>query len=384
MQVFKSYWKVLNKNKGQMIMYLGIFMAVLFIFIIPNNSYDGENQYYSMKAEFAVFDYDHSAESEALVSYLEGPHILVEIKEDDTETIQDELFNRNIDCVLRIPEGFSEKLANGEKTGLVEIVTISGTTISMLFETDVNKYLNFVNAYLIAGYDSDAAIEQANHALDQEVEVKLPEKGDTSLVGSRYYYFNYLGWVLVCMMIIGISPIIMVYNQKNLKERIYCSAYPFTRINKEILYGVALTGLGVCALLTIGAMVAFHDVIFTLNGGLFILNMITYMFVALGFAFLVSTLASKVEIVNMYANVISLGMAFLCGIFVPAEFLGKGVITIAHFLPAYWYSQACGKIEHYTSDAMQEILTCMGIELLFAIALVVVGMTISRKKRVEA
>lgn len=384
MQVFKSYWKVLNKNKGQMIMYLGIFMAVLFIFIIPNNSYDGENQYYSMKAEFAVFDYDHSTESEALVSYLEGPHILVEIKEDDTETIQDELFNRNIDCVLRIPEGFSEKLANGEKTGLVEIVTISGTTISMLFETDVNKYLNFVNAYLIAGYDSDAAIEQANHALDQEVEVKLPEKGDTSLVGSKYYYFNYLGWVLVCMMIIGISPIIMVYNQKNLKERIYCSAYPFTRINKEILYGVALTGLGVCALLTIGAMVAFHDMIFTLNGGLFILNMITYMFVALGFAFLVSTLASKVEIVNMYANVISLGMAFLCGIFVPAEFLGKGVITIAHFLPAYWYSQACGKIEHYTSDAMQEILTCMGIELLFAIALVVVGMTISRKKRVEA
>lgn len=384
MQVFKSYWKVLNKNKGQMIMYLGIFMAVLFIFIIPNNSYDGENQYYSMIAEFAVFDYDHSAESEALVSYLEGPHILVEIKEDDTETIQDELFNRNIDCVLRIPEGFSEKIANGEKTGLVEIVTISGTTISMLFETDVNKYLSFVNAYLIAGYDSDAAIEQANQALDQKAEVKLPEKGDTSLVGSRYYYFNYLGWVLVCMMIIGISPIIMVYNQKNLKERIYCSAYPFTRINKEILYGVALTGLGVCALLTIGAVVAFREIIFTLNGGLFILNMITYMLVALGFAFLVSTLASKVEIVNMYANVISLGMAFLCGIFVPAEFLGKGVITIAHFLPAYWYSQACGKIEHYTSDAMQEILTCMGIELLFAIALVVVGMTISRKKRVEA
>lgn len=385
MQVFKSYWKILNRYKGQMIMYLSIFMVVLFCFIIPNDmGEDGENQYTSMKAKFAVFDYDHSAASEALISYLEGIHIIVEMKEDDTETIQDELFNRNVDCVLRIPEGFGEKLANGEQTGLVEIVAIMGTTISMLFETDLNTYLNFVNAYLLAGYDSKIAIEHTDTALNQQVDVRLPEQGDTSVMGNRYYYFNYLGWVLICMMVIGIAPILMVYNKKNLKERVHCSAYPFSRIHQEILLGVVLTGIGICAVIIAGAVIAFQGDVFSASGGLFILNMFSYMLVALGFAFLVSNLAANVEIVNMFANVISLGMAFLCGIFVPTEVLGKGVIAIAHFLPAYWYSQACGRIEHYTNGALGEILTCMGIELLFAATLVVLGMTISRKKRVEA
>ena len=30
-------------------------------------------------------------------------------------------------------------------------------------------------------------------------------------------------------------------------------------------------------------------------------------------------------------------MSFLCGVFVPLDIMGKGVKTVAHFLPVYWY-----------------------------------------------
>ena len=52
MQVFKLYFKILNKYKGQMIMYLGIFVALLSIFILNNKS--GDNEYVNQKCKFAV------------------------------------------------------------------------------------------------------------------------------------------------------------------------------------------------------------------------------------------------------------------------------------------------------------------------------------------
>ena len=39
-------------------------------------------------------------------------------------------------------------------------------------------------------------------------------------------------------------------------------------------------------------------------------------------------------------NTISLGMCFLCEVFVPMELIGDNVKIVAQFLPAYWYETA--------------------------------------------
>lgn len=88
------------------------------------------------------------------------------------------------------------------------------------------------------------------------------------------------------------------------------------------------------------ATIMFKGSTFSFSGFLFTLNMLCYMLVSLAFAFLISKITSNSEILNMFANTVSLGMAFLCGIFVPEEFLSDGIIKAAHFLPAYWYNQA--------------------------------------------
>ena len=48
MQVFKSYFKILNKKKGSMLMYIGIFAGIIFGFILPNSG-KTEDEYKSMK-----------------------------------------------------------------------------------------------------------------------------------------------------------------------------------------------------------------------------------------------------------------------------------------------------------------------------------------------
>ena len=76
----------------------------------------------------------------------------------------------------------------------------------------------------------------------------------------------------------------------------------------------------------------------------------------------------------MIANLVGLGCSFLCGVFVPLELMGEGVIRVAHFLPPYWYDRA--------GDSLAELFPLLGVELLFGAALVCAGMACRRGKSV--
>ena len=180
------------------------------------------------------------------------------------------------------------------------------------------------------------------------------------------------------MMIAGIAPILQVFSQKEIKERTSCSSYKFVNYNRELLLGVILTGLVVCAVIFASATIMFKGSTFSFSGFLFTLNMLCYMLVSLAFAFFISKITSNSEILSMFANTVSLGMAFLCGIFVPEEFLGDGIIKAAHFLPAYWYNQAVKNIDFHPVKELGFIFMCMGIQLLFAAAIIVVALRITK------
>ena len=80
-------------------------------------------------------------------------------------------------------------------------------------------------------------------------------------------------------------------------------------------------------------------------------------------------------------GMISLGMAFLCGIFVPREFLSDTVMAIAHFLPAYWYANATDAIDNFTSgSSVIGIFVSMGVQVLFAVLFTLVGVIVDRYK----
>ena len=101
-----------------------------------------------------------------------------------------------------------------------------------------------------------------------------------------------------------------------------------------LLLGTIVTGFLGCAVFAVGGCFVFRKEMFTAAGLGNLLNMVCYMFVAMALAFLASKIVRNEEGFSMIGNIVSLGMAFLSGIFVPMEFLGAGVIKLAHFLPA--------------------------------------------------
>lgn len=105
---------------------------------------------------------------------------------------------------------------------------------------------------------------------------------------------------------------------------------------------------------------------------------------ALTIAFLIATIVNNKNAINGIVNVIALGSSFLCGAFVPVEWLPKSVLTIAHIIPTYWYIQTnelMKTIEEFNIETLMPIFINMGVIILFSIFFIILTNAFSRKKR---
>ena len=118
----------------------------------------------------------------------------------------------------------------------------------------------------------------------------------------------------------------------------------------------------------------------------FILNTAILMATSISIAFLVSTVVKNDMAISALANVIGLGMSFLCGVFVPQRLLGSGVTAISRFLPVYWYERVndmlgtMSSTSVLTSDNYRLIAQSFAIQLAFAICIICIALVISKRK----
>ena len=71
MHIFKLYFKIFNKHKGQIIMYISIFIGVLMGFILPNSDKQTAQSFTESTVKYALFDYDNSELSKGISDFLE-------------------------------------------------------------------------------------------------------------------------------------------------------------------------------------------------------------------------------------------------------------------------------------------------------------------------
>ena len=107
---------------------------------------------------------------------------------------------------------------------------------------------------------------------------------------------------------------------------------------------------------------------------------------ALTIAFLIATIVNNKNAINGIVNVIALGSSFLCGAFVPMQWLPDTVLKIAHILPSFYYISTNEKIatlENIDVSSLKEIIPNMAVMVCFAIIFVILSNAVSRKKRRE-
>ena len=166
MQVFKLYFKILRNYLGSIFMYIGIFLGIL-LGVIPQMAQSAKESYEQSRCNFAVFDYDDSELSNAIIQYLQTIHDLKKIADDEKETIQDELYEGTVHCVIRVKEGFEQAFEEGKGTEFLELFSIPNTLNSVLFEENLQNYLKVVNTYQKVGFDMEEAVIKANFVMVQ-------------------------------------------------------------------------------------------------------------------------------------------------------------------------------------------------------------------------
>ena len=122
---------------------------------------------------------------------------------------------------------------------------------------------------------------------------------------------------------------------------------------------------------------------FSYQGLILIINSLVFSICALTIAFLVGNLVRNKNAINGIIIVIGLGTSFLCGAFVPVEYLPDSVLTVAHILPSYWYIQTnelVQTLEIVNFTTLKPIIINMAVILGFSVLFTIVTNIVSRRK----
>ena len=379
MQVYKLFLKVLKKRLLPAILFTGIFILILFS--ISSSSSQTET-YKPSELRLAIFDEDNTAASKLAVKYISKGDEIVKLENDDDKLL-DALYYTTIHYAITVNEGFEQKLSRGETDDLFTVRYVHENYSNALADSKMNEYVKTVSAYIKTGQDIETASKSAAKTL--AVHTKVSYQQDTrSSEEMLSFFFQYLPYVLFSAVLSSLGPVLIILNKKEVKDRTHCSSIKPSQETLGKILGAVTFVCAVWAVFMIAGLYKFGSA-YTGKVGYAVANSVIYAAFSAGLSILVSALVSNDNVLNVIVQIFGLGSSFLCGVFVPQEFLGSGVLTAARVLPAYWYIRANNSIFSLSDTVFDkgEIMMCLGIEIGFVaviFAAAFIATKLSRRK----
>lgn len=382
MQVFKAFLKIAKKHLPMAMIYVGIFIGVA---LIMANSGSTEKSYTQTRLKINVIDEDNSSASKALIDYIGTKHALIEV-ENDKDSLLDALYYETINYALVIQKGYEEKLLNGSVDQLFYNYQVHTTYAGTLFENDLDAYVKALSAYLAGNGDLEKSLAETKTVLSSTVDVEVKNFSEGKIT-SEYQtkfgdYFRYLPYIFISILISALCPVLITMNEKEVRNRTNCSSLSPSKYTLQIFLGSSVFVFLTWVVFMITGMVFGGDM-YSGKAWMGVLNSFVFVLVSAGIAILVATLVHGKQIVNLIANIVALGMCFLCGVFVPQSLMGDGVMKASRFLPAYWYTKANDLLMESVGDTydVTMCLTYIGIQAIFVVALFAVILLVTKTKQ---
>ena len=379
MTVFKTFLKVLNKNKFIVLMYT----IILVVFAAFNfKSGDKNIIFEASKPDILIVNEDKNRGiTKNLIDYLNQNCNFIDI-EKETEKINDALFYRDVNYVVYIPKNFRKDFLN-KKNPQISIKS-TGDYQASLASMILERYMNVANIYLNTFSNEEEIIKKINDTLDKNVKVKVTSKLDRDNLNKVASYYNFANYSLLAGCIYVVCFILISFKDKNISKRIIVSSTSYKRINGILLLANGLFVFMLWLLYCLLSIFLLGKVMLTTHGIIFMLNSLIFSISTLSLAFLLANLILDKNAINGIVNIIALGSSFLCGAFVPMEFLPNYVLKIAHILPSYYYinnNELLKNIEIFNFGTLKPLLINMVIIICFIIIFIIITNLINRQKR---
>ncbi len=383
MPVFKTYMKLLWRTLPTVMIYIFLFSGLLVIMskiLVDNDGYS------DVSISISVYDEDNSEVSKTFYEFLDNKYDIVSVPQNE-ELILDGLFNAVIDYAVVINDGFQEKLSAGETEGLFKSYHDAKGAAGVIVDSAIDEYIKSVCTYQIAGLELNEALESANATLLEEVSVTketFSESASGGLSKIHSLFFQYFSYIIISVFMSSACPVLLKMNNSNIKKRVNSSCISQSSQTLQLMLGSAVVFIGIWVLLNIiGVFISGES--FGKMHILAILNSFVFTLVAAGISILCTAFIKEQRVVNIVSNILSLGMCFLCGAFVPQSMLGDKVLAAAHLLPVYWYIRTNDMLSGLSGEiySSSSYLLYIGIQLLFAVFFFITFILISRMKYKE-
>ena len=378
MTVFKTFLKILNKNKFIIILY-----TMFLIFFGGFNMQTSENNtnFVASKPDIMIVNYDEEKGiTKDLIKYIEENSNVVDLKNNE-DAINDALFYRDVNYVVYIPKNYNKDFMDG-KNPEIEIKS-TGDYQSSFAEMLLSRYIKVANIYQKSINSEEELISKINETLSKKSEVEITSKLDTNILSKATFYYNFANYSIMACLIYVICLILASFKDIKIQKRTIISSTNYKTLNRKILLSNSLFSIILWMIYVVLSFILVGDIMFSIHGIFYLINSFVFTICATTIALFIGNIVSNKNAISGIVNVIALGSSFLCGAFVPMEWLPDGVIKIAHILPSYYYisnNEVLKTLELINLNTIKPILLNIIIVLSFSIMFIILTNILSKRK----
>ena len=379
MTVFKTFLKILNKNKFIIILY-----TLFLIFFGGFNMQTSEHNtnFVASKPDIMIVNYDEEKGiTKDLIKYIEENSNVVDLKNNE-DAINDALFYRDVNYVVYIPKNYNKDFMDG-KNPEIEIKS-TGDYQSSFAEMLLSRYIKVANIYQKSINSEEELINKINETLSKKSEVEITSKLDTNILSKATFYYNFANYSIMACLIYVICLILASFKDIKIQKRTIISSTNYKTLNRQLLLSNSLFSIILWMIYVVLSFILVGDIMFSIHGIFYLINSFVFTICATTIALFIGNIVSNKNAISGIVNVIALGSSFLCGAFVPMEWLPEGVIKIAHILPSYYYisnNEILKTLEIINFNTIKPILLNIIIILSFSIIFIILTNIVSKRKQ---
>jgi ABC-2 type transport system permease protein len=335
------------------------------------------------KIKLAVFNRDNSILSEGLVDYLEKSTDLIELKDDDNAR-KEALYFSAADSVVIIPADFGRDFMN-QAEPLIDIQEGAGAS-AIQGTLLVENYLRLAEIRRVDGVNEQQIVDGIKEDVKQTVTTEIHSKVNVASASKAAFFFNFAAYVILSLNILIIGTIMLTFSSTYVRRRNQVGALPTNKLMSQLFLGNAVFSLLIWLSVVLLAVILIPDIMSTQYGLFYSLNSMVFSLVVLAISVMLGVLLKNKNALGGINNVISLGMSFLCGVFVPQEFMGETVVSASKILPAYWFVQSNDvivQLNNFDWNSLKPVIQNWLVLLIFAVSIFIATLIIARVRRTE-
>lgn len=389
MQVFKTALRIFSKHPLYILIYV-FWLTVMGVFIGTSAVSAPQAEFTEDRPEIAIIDRDKSDLSAGLSEFLGEYSTVIEI-EDTRLAMQDAIAQDRVQYIMIVPQGFedafTDNLNSDASIPSLETVTSYESIAAHMMDGLVDEYLGTVKIYLQTETSSSVAdaVDLARNDMTQSAQAAIVQFGESSAVSQQWVlYMTFSGYTIMLSIIICVGVMMGSFNRTDIRRRDLSSPVSTFSMNLQIGLASLVVTLLIWAWVCILGLVVFGGSLFGVSPtiiGLSMLSLLAYCSVPLAIGFFLGLLSVSELVMNAAANIIGLICSFLGGIWMSLDLLSDGVLILAHFVPTFYYGDAIVQavnLRDFSAGSLSPLFIDMGIMLLFAAAIVMIALVVSR------